>query len=75
MLGFRKDSSDLLGAISEQASVPLISKLADAKNILSAEANSILEEDIRMSDIYQSTLCQKNGQLMTSEYSMPLVIV
>ncbi|MBR1852280.1 MAG: nucleotidyltransferase [Lachnospiraceae bacterium] len=75
MLGFRKDSAALLNAIAENAAVPLISKLADAKTLLPPDANAMLEEEIRMSDIYQSALSQKNGQPMVNEYRTPLVIV
>ena len=75
MLGFRKESTPLLGAITKQADIPLLSKLADAKTQLSADALDMLEDEIRISDIYQSALSQKNGQPMRNEYREPLVIV
>lgn len=53
MLGFRKDAKELLSAIKEKSSVPLISKLADADKKLSPTAREMLNKDIFASHIYQ----------------------
>lgn len=75
VLGFRKDSSALLTAIKEKASIPLITKLADAGNILDEKAFSFLQNEIRMNDIYLSTTSIKTGNAVANEYSTPIVIV
>lgn len=75
ILGFRKSSSSLLTEISKQTSIPLITKLADAQNILSAEAFDILKKEILINDIYSCIRASKNKKPMTNEYTTPIVIV
>jgi len=75
VLGFRKDSTPLLSAIKENSSIPLITKLADAKEILSEDAYAMLQEDLRVNQIYQSVRALKNGGTMENEYRTPIVIV
>ena len=54
MLGFRESASPLLTAIKQNASVPFLSKLADAEKQLAPTGLSMLEKDIYASHIYQS---------------------
>lgn len=75
VLGFRKESTPLLSAIKANASIPLLTKLADAEGILNEQAYGMLQEDIRINQIYASVLAQKNGGTMTNEYRTPIVIV
>ena len=75
MLGFRKDASSLLTEMSKCSSIPLITKLADAQNILSAEASDMLKKEILINDIYSCIRASKNKKPMTNEYSTPIVIV
>lgn len=75
VLGFRKDSTPLLSEIKANASIPLITKLADAKDILDANAYGMLQEDIRINQIYASVLAQKNRTTMTNEFRTPIVII
>ena len=75
ILGFRKSSTALLSAIKGNASIPLISKLADAGKLLDESAYAMLQNEIRMSDIYQSTLAQLTGKPMENEYCTPIVII
>lgn len=75
VLGFRKESTPLLSAIKENSTIPLITKLADAENILDANAYGMLQEDIRINQIYQSVLALKNETAMANEYRTPVVIV
>lgn len=75
VLGFRKESSPLLSAIKEHSSIPLITKLADAEGILDDNAYGMLQEDIRINQIYQSVLALKNETTMANEYRTPIVIV
>ena len=75
VLGFRKDAAPLLTAIKEHASIPVISKLADAEQILMPEAYHMLKEDISINRIYESAMSLKSGLPMQNEYRTPIVIV
>ena len=75
ILGFRKESGSLLHEIKEKSSFPLISKLADASKLLSAEALYILEKDISSAHIYEAVLSQKSGSPLQNEYKQPIIIV
>ena len=75
ILGFRKNSSALLTEISKSSSIPLITKLADAQNILSNDAFEMLKKEILINDIYSCIRASKNKKPMTNEYSTPIVIV
>jgi len=59
MLGFRENASPLLTAVKKNASIPFLSKLADAKKQLAPTAFSMLEKDIYASHIYQSVVRYK----------------
>jgi len=75
VLGFRKESTPLLSAIKENSSIPLITKLADAEKLLDDDAYGMLQEDIRINQIYQSVLALKNEVSMANEFRTPIVIV
>lgn len=75
ILGFRKSSATLLKEISKASAIPLITKLADAQNILSDDAYSMLRKEILINDIYSSIRASKSKTPMINEYSTPIVIV
>lgn len=75
ILGFRKSATPLLGEISKKASIPLISKLANADKILEGAALDMLKEDIRIRDIYNSVRSRKSKSPTPNEYSTPIVII
>lgn len=75
ILGFRKSSSALLTDISKNSSIPLITKLADAQNILSNDAYKMLKKEILINDIYSCIRASNNMKPMTNEYTTPIVIV
>lgn len=75
VLGFRKDATPLLSSIKEHASIPLVTKLADAEQILSTDALYMLNRDIQMNTIYESIQAQKSGKSMLNEYRTPIVIL
>lgn len=60
LLGFKKDSAGLLTQIKQTSQIPMISKLADTKNLLGQDALWLLEKDIFAADLYEQVLC--NGQ-------------
>ena len=64
VLGFRKDSASVMTAIKDTASIPLITKLADAQ---------ISQEDIFASDLYESVITEKFKTSFINEYEHQIV--
>ncbi len=75
ILGFRKAAEPLLGAIKEHASIPLITKLADAEKLLPVDTYLMLKQDIQISQLYYGVAAGLTGEQPANEYSIPLVIV
>lgn len=75
VLGFRRESTPLLTAIKENSSIPLITKLADAEQILDKNAYAMLQEEIRINQIYHSVVATQARGPMINEFSTPIVIV
>lgn len=73
ILGFRKASAPLLTAIKANASIPLISKLADARLSLDNTGLSMLEKDIQASHIYSSVVSSKFSSPFCNEYTRPVI--
>ena len=68
MLGFQESAGPLLNAIKQKSCVPLLSKLADAGNLLTQTGRSMLDKDIYASHVYQSIVRYKfPGQNRLSE--------
>lgn len=76
ILGFRKEAAPLLSAMKTNTSVPLLSKLADARyRITSANGRKMLEQDIQASHIYALSICHKFHQDFQNEYQKQLIIL
>ena len=79
VLGFRKESSELLSRIKQHSRIPLITKLADAQNLLDSEGNQILSETVFL-PIYMKTSVSENRQKIlprvpeTAYYPIILVV-
>ena len=65
VLGFRKDATPLLAEIKKCASIPLITKLADADKVLSESAMALLQADMNAAHIYDSVCLHKASYFMT----------
>lgn len=74
ILGFCKTSAPLLTAIKANASIPLISKLADARLSLDNTGLSMLEKGIQASHIYSSVVSSKFNGPFCNEYTRPVII-
>ena len=74
ILGFRKDAKPLLSQIGKYTTIPLISKLADASEILDDTAMSYLEHDIFCSHIYDSIVAHKLSTESQNEFQRQLII-
>lgn len=75
VLGFRKDSSALLSAIKKEASVPLVTKVADASRSLQDAACHRLLHDISCADLYRTTAMMQAQTELPNEYRQPIVMV
>ncbi len=75
VLGLRKDAAPLLSAIKEHSSIPLITKLADADKLLSANALQMLRQDIRISHIYNAVESSVSGTALRNEYRTPIIVL
>lgn len=75
MLGFRKSSGELLSEIKKNSSIPLISKLADAKNVLSPLALEMLDADIQSAHIYDTVVTEKYKQSNINEFQREIIVI
>ncbi len=75
ILGFRRQSAGLLTEIKKQSSIPLITKTADAKDILSDSAFRMFRKDLYCSHVYQTLLQQKSGENPRNEYTQSPVML
>lgn len=74
VLGFRRESATLLGAIKKASALPLITKTADASKILSENAFSDFQRDLYCSHLYQAVYQAKTGQALPNEYTHSVII-
>lgn len=72
ILGFRRQAEPLLSEIKKHSSIPLVSKLADAKKNLSPSALAQLEQTIKASGLYRAA---GHGTVPGSEYAQSIVIL
>lgn len=78
LLGLRKEASWLLNSgrqASNRPSVPIITKVADAKNLLSAKEYALFEEDIRATHLYNHICHEKFGYCAKTEYQQGPIIL
>ena len=75
ILGFKKERTDLLRAIKEQGRIPLISKMADAKEFLQPIWQRQLEQDVHAADLYRLAVYTRFGTELPNEYRRQLVIL
>lgn len=75
VLGFKKSATPLLSAIKKNASIPLVTKLADAANILSPDAYQMLQQELKQNSIYESVRAMKSGTPMRNELQIPIEII
>lgn len=74
VLGFRKTASPLLSEIKEHSAIPLVTKLADADELLDKSARNMLHQDICISQIYNGITARRAGHAPINEIATPLVI-
>ena len=76
MLGFKKEAEPLLGAVKKRTEVPLLSKLADADNLIdNKNGQKMLAADIRAGHIYSLLVQQKFGGPIRNEYCSQVIVM
>lgn len=75
MLGFKKASQELLSVIKQNSEIPLVSKMADARNSLEPIAWEMLENDIQASHIYETIVTDKYHSTNVSEFAREIIVM
>lgn len=75
ILGFKNASSTLLSSMKREASVPIISKIADASTLLDYETNKFFEKDIFASNLYYQHVARKSGTKTKNEYTRQIIVI
>lgn len=74
LLGFRKNASYILREIKEHGNIPIINKVADAKDILSEQALSTFTKELAQNHLYAQIFFNKYGIHIPSEYEHSVII-
>lgn len=76
ILGFKKEAEPLLGAIKERSAIPLLSKLADAADVIGqTNGHKLLAADIRAGHLYALLIQQKYGGNIRNEYQQQIIVM
>lgn len=75
VLGFKESSKELLTAIKKNTSIPMITKVSEAKNVLYPLGMRMFEQDIYASHVYECLVDAKYGGGLFDEYRREVVKV
>ncbi len=75
ILGFKKEASPLLSAVSKKAPVPLVTKVADASKILHPNALQLFEKDLYAASLYRGVISLQCNEVLPNEYTTSPVII
>lgn len=75
LLGFRQGSEPLLAEIKKSSSIPLLSKMADARFLLDERALTLLMQDVYCASVYESAVTCAAGRPVPNEWKISPVIV
>lgn len=75
VLGFKKSAQPLLAELKKKSALPLITKLADAEELLSPRAYELLQQDLRRNNVYESVAAMKAGRPARDERQIPIAIL
>ncbi len=75
ILGLKKTATPLLHSLKHSTQIPIISKLADAKKLLTPNAYKMLLQDIRCSSIYEGVSSKKDNRPLKMELQQPIILV
>ena len=75
ILGFKTAASSLLTAMKQKTNVPIISKAADASELLNYEINKFFQKDIFASNLYYQHVARKSQTTPKNEFTNKIVIL
>ena len=75
ILGFKSNASLLLKAVKNNSNIPVITKLADAKNKLDETGNKILSHELASSFLYRQAVWCKFHETLPDEFRAGIVII
>lgn len=61
LLALKKNASPLMKELKEHSTIPIITKPATARKILTGQALKLFLEDVSAADLYQRVVCAKSG--------------
>ena len=75
ILGFQKNAAPLLKSMKKNANIPILTKLADAKNKLDQTGSNILSVELASSFLYRQAVWCKFHKLLPDEYRAGVIII
>ncbi len=75
LIGFKRSSSNILKEIQINSHIPIITKVADAKTLLSTKEYAMFLNDINASHIYNQVVFSKFWHNLKDEYTVGPVII
>lgn len=75
LLGFKKEVGGLLSELKKRSELPIISKISNAKDILSPISLKIFENNIYADYLYNSIYFEKYGEKLCNPYRRNVVII
>lgn len=75
VLGFRRDSADLLSAVVKKSRIPIVTSVSDGYKNLPQTSRPSLDQDLFARDLYRHALIEADGCLLPNEYKQPLIIL
>lgn len=70
ILGLKTESSNVVNKLKRNSSIPIITKMADAKNLLNSKEYSMLQLEINASHLYNQVVYSKYKTKIKDEYIM-----
>lgn len=74
ILGFRKNASSILKTMKQTANVPIITKVADANQILSPDAYQAFKRDLSISELYNQIYQDLYHEKPKNEFQHSVII-
>ncbi len=75
ILGVKKESSHLIRQIQKHEMIPVITKVADAKNQLNETGYQMLMDDIHSTHLYNQMVYSKYGTSLKNEYQRGIILI
>lgn len=71
LLGFCQDAAPLLSALKKNSHIPLVTKLADARNRFTGDSLDFLKKELFYASIYESVSAAKANKIVSKSSAQP----